>query len=84
MRRGKDLCVSRAIMDHVIRLVDPSIRVIDVSNAMGIDFHAAGRLMRNDWVSEEKVDRFLVAFGSEHLWHLPPLDEIYKELLKHD
>lgn len=81
--RGQWNCVSREVVDQVVEIVQPGMRIVDVANAMGIDFHAAGRFLKEPWVSEDKLDRFLAAMGCEHLWRTEPfLDEIREELIR--
>lgn len=74
------MCISRSVVTRVLKMVDKNLTPRDVCDALGADWHVAHRFLNADWVAEEKLDRFLCAMGCEHLWHFPPLDEIYQEL----
>lgn len=79
-KRGGHWCLHQRVVSKVVEQVQPNLVPIDISRVMNIDESAAGRLLTREWVSVWKLDGFLVAFGCEHLWHFPPLDQ-YKEVL---
>ena len=81
--RGHSWCFHRNLVDRVIRLVEPKgLGPTEIAQAMKIDERNGSNFLAREWVSEEKLDRFLVGFGCEHLWHFPPLDEYYQLLLE--
>lgn len=78
------LCVPGDAVREVVKVIAPGMETKQISRTMSISEKAVYTMLRQDWVSEEKLDRLLTAFHCNHLWLVPPLNEIRQALLEYE